>query len=259
MREQRVDGSGGGGRVRGVGRLQLVTALEWDAEVDCWHEVVWVHGMKTSETCCVTSHTKHLCRHLQGGNQQLARGLASKAGAGVLTGAPVAQITKETDGKFTVLVAPSTPPSSAGGSSCSEEPTADAGHAAVVVLPGEEVEQSAGELEPLTAPQRRLQQQQQQQDVEGWGAELAQQAEQGGGGGSGAAEAGALHAQQHGPFDAVILAAPLEGSGISLAGLDPPPRMPARKYRQTVTTLVEGTVRASYFGLTAMPFRECGL
>ncbi|KAI7841413.1 hypothetical protein COHA_004808 [Chlorella ohadii] len=68
-----------------------------------------------------------------------------------------------------------------------------------------------------------------------------------------------------GPFDAVILATPLEGSGISLEGLPDKPLIPARKYQKArategsagglvVTTIVKGSVRPSYFGLTEMVY-----
>lgn len=59
--------------------------------------------------------------------------------------------------------------------------------------------------------------------------------------------------QPLGTFDAVIVATPLESSGIVLAGFEPP-HIPARKYRQTVTTFVRGSVRASYFGLDDMDY-----
>ncbi len=123
-----------------------------------------------------------------------------------------------------------------------------------------------------------------------------------------------------GPFDAVILATPLEGSGISLEGLPDKPLIPARKYQkarategsagglvqafqgpmhgratrrgmvrcitagparhvscarqpathtpsgwqpyfclQVVTTIVKGSVRPSYFGLTEMVYCESGM
>lgn len=50
-----------------------------------------------------------------------------------------------------------------------------------------------------------------------------------GGGGAAGALAGP---SMQGPFDAVIIAAPLEASGIALEGLDKQPFIPARKYRQ---------------------------
>lgn len=134
--------------------------------------------------------------------------------------------------------------------------------------------------------------------------------------GGAAAQGGAAQQQQaaaarrdaEDPFDAVILATPLEGSGISLEGLPEKPHLPARKYLQVgaglrraadgeggeasqagdqmplcaatcaaphvghllqqhvqvVTTIVKGSVRPSYFGLTQMTYCEprwsgCGL
>ncbi|KAL4428033.1 hypothetical protein ABPG75_002122 [Micractinium tetrahymenae] len=59
--------------------------------------------------------------------------------------------------------------------------------------------------------------------------------------------------QPLGTFDAVIIATPLESSGLALAGFEPP-HIPARKYRQTVSTFVRGVVRASYFGLHEMAY-----
>lgn len=49
-------------------------------------------------------------------------------------------------------------------------------------------------------------------------------------------------------FDAVIIAAPLEGSGIRLSGLSPPPRVPPREFQRTVTTYVQGAVNITTFG-----------
>jgi prenylcysteine oxidase/farnesylcysteine lyase len=64
--------------------------------------------------------------------------------------------------------------------------------------------------------------------------------------------AGQLGAE--GPFDAVILATPLESSGLSLEGLPDKPLIPARKYQKVVTTIVKGSVRPSYFGLAEMVY-----
>ncbi|KFM25020.1 Prenylcysteine oxidase [Auxenochlorella protothecoides] len=56
---------------------------------------------------------------------------------------------------------------------------------------------------------------------------------------------------ESGDFDGIILAAPLEGSQLDLAGVpDLAPRFP-RSFVPTVTTLVRGRVRASYFGQPA--------
>lgn len=82
---------------------------------------------------------------------------------------------------------------------------------------------------------------------QGGGAQHEQPAAWQGGPGAAALAAG----QPLGTYDAVIIATPLEGSGIVLAGFEPP-HLPARKYRQTVTTFVRGSVRASYFGLDEM-------
>lgn len=73
---------------------------------------------------------------------------------------------------------------------------------------------------------------------------------QDGGGGPGGTAA------QQGPFDAVIIATPLEASGLSLQGIDGVPHIPARKYQQTVTTIIKGAVRPSYFGLSDMTYCE---
>lgn len=53
-------------------------------------------------------------------------------------------------------------------------------------------------------------------------------------GGGAAAAGGGSPRMPHseGPFDAVIIAAPLEGSGIALEGLEARPFIPARKYHQ---------------------------
>jgi hypothetical protein len=53
--------------------------------------------------------------------------------------------------------------------------------------------------------------------------------------------------QEYGPYDAVILATPLEGSGLSLKGLDPEPQLPPRSYQQTTTSFVTGYLDASFF------------
>jgi hypothetical protein len=53
--------------------------------------------------------------------------------------------------------------------------------------------------------------------------------------------------QEYGPYDAVILATPLEGSGLDLKGLDPEPQLPPRSYQQTTTSFVTGYLDASFF------------
>lgn len=53
-------------------------------------------------------------------------------------------------------------------------------------------------------------------------------------------------------YDAVVIAAPLELAGLTIEGV--PVRLPARQYHQTVATLVCGTVRPSYFGLSSMTY-----
>lgn len=70
----------------------------------------------------------------------------------------------------------------------------------------------------------------------------------------GAAEA-AQAAVDGAVFDAVVVAAPLEFAGLRFEGVELP-RIPARKFQQTITTLVRGSVRPSYFGLDEMTFGE---
>jgi hypothetical protein len=53
--------------------------------------------------------------------------------------------------------------------------------------------------------------------------------------------------QEYGPFDAVIVATPLEGSGLVLQGLSPEPKLQPRAYQQTTTSFVTGYVDASFF------------
>ena len=63
--------------------------------------------------------------------------------------------------------------------------------------------------------------------------------------------------QLQGPFDAVIIAAPLTGSGLTFRGLRDVPTIPGRNYQQTTTTIVHGSVRSSYFGVSGeMPYSE---
>lgn len=59
-------------------------------------------------------------------------------------------------------------------------------------------------------------------------------------------------------FDGVVLATPLEGSGPDVSGVPGiAPRFP-RSYVPTVTTLVLGKVRASYFGQPAVAQLQYG-
>lgn len=53
--------------------------------------------------------------------------------------------------------------------------------------------------------------------------------------------------QDLGPFDAVIVATPLEDSGLALQGLSPEPKLPPRTYQQTTTSFVTGYVDAGFF------------
>jgi len=67
------------------------------------------------------------------------------------------------------------------------------------------------------------------------------------------AEPNAGQPEQYGPFDSVIIAAPLEASRLTLAGLDPQPELPERSYQITTTTYVAGHLDPSYFDRAAMP------
>ena len=55
-----------------------------------------------------------------------------------------------------------------------------------------------------------------------------------------------------GPFDAVVIATPLEQANLSFQG-HTLPQLPARRYQRTVTTYVRGTLRPSAFGESEMP------
>ncbi len=59
-----------------------------------------------------------------------------------------------------------------------------------------------------------------------------------------------------GPYDAVIIAAPLEQSKIEFDGIDVAMR-PKRTYQETVTTYVTGTLRPGYFGVSTLPTGKC--
>lgn len=62
-----------------------------------------------------------------------------------------------------------------------------------------------------------------------------------------------LEQQEYGPFDAVIIATPLEDSGIALQGLNPEPQLPARSYQRTTTSFVTGYIDASFFDRADVP------
>ncbi|KAF8056474.1 PCYOX1 [Scenedesmus sp. PABB004] len=69
-----------------------------------------------------------------------------------------------------------------------------------------------------------------------------------------APDGGALQQMTAGPFDAVVLATPLEGSGIALQGLPRPPALPRRTYQTTVTTFVVGdALRPAFFNVASLP------
>ena len=55
-----------------------------------------------------------------------------------------------------------------------------------------------------------------------------------------------------GPFDAVVIATPLEQADLSFLG-HTLPQLPARKYQRTVTTFVRGALRPSAFGESKTP------
>ncbi len=53
-------------------------------------------------------------------------------------------------------------------------------------------------------------------------------------------------------YDAVLLAGPLELANIDIGGFERK-KPPLRKFQQTVTTLVQGRLRPSYFGVRELP------
>lgn len=55
-----------------------------------------------------------------------------------------------------------------------------------------------------------------------------------------------------GPYDAVVIATPLEHSSIEFRGLRLAHR-PKRHYQRVVTTYVVGRLRAAYFGVATLP------
>ena len=62
---------------------------------------------------------------------------------------------------------------------------------------------------------------------------------------------------EEGPFDAVIIAAPLEECGTLEFRGTTLPVIPSRKFQRTVTTLVRGAVRPSFMGMDSMDFGGC--
>jgi Prenylcysteine lyase len=59
-----------------------------------------------------------------------------------------------------------------------------------------------------------------------------------------------------GPYAAVIIATPLEGTHIRFKGVKVPPP-PAREYQRVTTTYVVGELRAAYFGVQRLPTGVC--
>lgn len=55
-----------------------------------------------------------------------------------------------------------------------------------------------------------------------------------------------------GPYAAVIIATPLEGTHICFKGVSVRPP-PARDYQPVTTTYVTGNLRAAYFGVQRLP------
>ncbi len=53
-------------------------------------------------------------------------------------------------------------------------------------------------------------------------------------------------------YDAVLLAGPLELANIGIGGFEHK-KPPLREFQQTVTTLVQGRLRPSYFGVRELP------
>lgn len=61
-----------------------------------------------------------------------------------------------------------------------------------------------------------------------------------------------LCVQTNGPFAAVVIATPLELSGIEFEGLQLP-HIPPRKFQSTISTFVRGCLNATYFGVKQPP------
>ena len=53
-------------------------------------------------------------------------------------------------------------------------------------------------------------------------------------------------------YDAVVVATPLERANLLLTGFDMP-KVPPREFKRTITTIVAGILRPSYFGVQSMP------
>lgn len=60
------------------------------------------------------------------------------------------------------------------------------------------------------------------------------------------------HQEVAGPYAAVIIATPLEGSHIRCKGVGVRPP-PAREYQRVTTTYVTGHLQADYFGVQRLP------
>ena len=56
----------------------------------------------------------------------------------------------------------------------------------------------------------------------------------------------------HGPYDAVVVAAPLEQANITFKGIQLP-HMPPRKYQSTISTFIRGKLDPKYFHRTQVP------
>lgn len=200
---------------------------------------------------------------IRGGNQQLAPALAKKAGVGVLTSLDVESVALRSDGRFDVIpsadAATGAAAVSSGGCPCSADGAAEQQEAASdAQLPLQGLAAAAaGGVAPKGGDQQRRLVGQQHEEQQGLEARCRCRCA-----GAGAAASRTPAANPHpplGPFDAVILATPLEGSSLTFLGFDPP-RMPSRQYQTTITTLVRGAVRPEYFGIAdepAMPFSEC--
>lgn len=61
-----------------------------------------------------------------------------------------------------------------------------------------------------------------------------------------------LQGSQSGLYAAVLVAVPLELTNITISGVEHK-ALPLRKYQRTVTTLVSGQLRPSYFGVEQLP------
>ena len=61
-----------------------------------------------------------------------------------------------------------------------------------------------------------------------------------------------LQDSNFGPYDAVVIATPLEGSDISVHAPNIPP-LPPREYQSTITTILKGKLDLGYFGSSPKP------